>query len=449
MERKLFGTDGVRGIANKYPMTPEMAMDIGRAGASVLLDEGKTKIVIGKDTRISCDMLESALIAGITSTGIDCLKVGVLPTPGIAYITKKMSAGAGIVISASHNPFEDNGIKFFGGDGFKLPDEIELKIEELIFAKNTKYGNPAGAGIGRVHDVKGAKEDYINFIRDSVPSLDLSGMKIVLDCANGATYEAAPQLFTELGADVISLNSTPDGANINLNCGAVHPEVISKAVVDNKADVGLSFDGDGDRLIASDENGKILDGDYIMAICAKSLKLKNKLKNNLLVITVMSNLGLSTAARNLGIDLAKTQVGDRYVAEEMQKRDAIIGGEDSGHIIFLDKHTTGDGIFSAVQLLNVMKEENQSLSELAKVMQKFPQITVNVDVKNKPDLDTIPEIKNVIADAESKLEGRGRVLVRYSGTQPLCRVMAEAPTKEETEEIVNSIAGIIKEKLGV
>ncbi|MDI6704019.1 MAG: phosphoglucosamine mutase [bacterium] len=445
---RLFGTDGVRGKAGEYPMTPKVAMGLGQAGATVLLEEGNRKIIIGKDTRVSSDMLEAALIAGITSTGVDCLRVGVFPTSGVAYLTRELRCGAGIMISASHNPFEDNGIKFFSENGLKLPDEVESRIEEFVFAKDEMFPSPTGMNIGRVQEVDYAKERYLKFLASTVPSLDLTGMKIVVDCANGATSEIAPLLFKKLGAELIALNCEPNGTNINLRCGSLHPEVMCDKVLEHKADIGLSFDGDGDRLISADEQGQIVDGDYIMAICSKFLKSRDKLKNNMLVITVMSNLGLNIAAKELGIDLAVTKVGDRYVMEEMKRKGSIIGGEASGHIIFSDYHTTGDGMLTALQLLRVMKEENLPLSSLRKVMQKFPQITLNLDVEKKPDLSTIPDVQEAIRDAEAKLGDNGRVLVRYSGTQPVCRVMVEGKSQEEINEIANRIAGVIKEKIG-
>jgi len=444
---RLFGTDGVRGVANEYPMTPQIAMAIGRAGAQVLKAKARS-IVIGKDTRTSCDMLEAALIAGITSAGCDALRAGILPTPGIAYLTKRLSAATGIVISASHNPAQENGIKFFGPDGFKLPDEVEEKIEGLIFARDEDLPHPTGSGIGRVHEIGDAQGQYVNFLKGIVLGLDLAGMKLVLDCANGATYEVGPELFRELGAEVVELSSKPDGGNINLDCGSLHPESLAKAVIEKKADLGLAFDGDGDRLIPCDESGRILDGDFTMAILAKFLKEEKKLANNCVVCTQMSNLGLDLALEGLGIESVRTKVGDRYVNEEMRRRGAVLGGEESGHIIFPDCHTTGDGIITALQLLRVMRETGEPLSKLAEVMHKFPQITVNVKVKNKPDLESIPEVQRAIADAKRELARRGRVLVRYSGTQPLCRVMVEGPTQDDVGRIANTIARLVEEKLG-
>lgn len=447
---KYFGTDGVRGIANEHPMTPQFVVSLGRAGATLLKEKEKeAKIIIGKDTRISCGMLEAALIAGITSTGVDCVQVGVIPTPAVAFLTQELGATAGIVISASHNPVEDNGIKFFGPNGYKLPDEVEDRIEGLLNTAEKDFEHPTGIKIGAVLDAVDAEEKYFEFLKSTFPaSLDLKGLKIVVDCANGATYKVAPSLMRNLGAEVVEVNCRPDGTNINLNCGSLHPEVLVEKVLSEKADIGLSFDGDGDRLISVDEKGNIVDGDFVMAICGKFLKEKGELDNNLVVSTVMSNLGLDIALKEIGIEGAKTKVGDRYVLEEMQKRSAVIGGEDSGHIIFLKHHTTGDGILTSLQVLRVMKEKNVSLSELASVMKKFPQLTINVDVKEKPELSTLPEVQEAIKLAENKLAGQGRVLVRYSGTQPMCRVMVEGPTQEEIIELAESIAQTIREKLG-
>src|SRR4030042_1946681 len=448
MER-LFGTDGVRGIANKYPMTSGMAMEIGQAVAYILKREGhQPKIVIGKDTRLSGYMLENALVAGITSMGADAIIIGPIPTPGIAFITTNLDADAGIVISASHNPVEDNGIKVFSKTGFKLTDEQELRIEELIFSKKLSGYLPRPAELGKAYRENDALGRYIVFLKQTFPrNLSLEGMKIVLDCANGATYKVAPILFKEIRSNVITLNVNPDGMNINLNCGALHPEALAKKVLETKADIGLAFDGDGDRLIVVDEKGTIVSGDQILAICTKNLKTESRLKNNILITTVMSNIGLSTALKKMGIEHSKSKVGDRYVLEEMQKKGAIIGGEDSGHIIFLEHHTNGDGILSALQLLAVIKKENKPVSELSKVMEVFPQAIINVNVKSKPPLEEQSEIINAIKEVEKELGDKGRILVRYSGTQSLCRVMVEGPTQKETEGFAEKIAELIKNKL--
>jgi len=447
---KLFGTDGVRGVANEYPMTAEMAMNIGRSTAYLFKRKGHTpRIIIGKDTRISGYMLESALVSGICSMGVNALLVGPLPTPGIAFATSSMRADAGIVISASHNPFQDNGIKIFSSDGFKLADERELEIEKLIFSNSIDALRPSPSELGKAYRIDDARGRYIVFLKNTFPKeYTLEGTKVVLDCAHGATYRVAPDTFFELGADVSSLFDEPNGENINANCGSQHPEALIEEVVKRKADVGFAFDGDGDRLIAVDEKGSILTGDQVMGICAKEMKEEGRLSNNLLVSTVMSNIGLGIALKELGIEHAVTKVGDRYVLEEMQTKRASIGGEESGHVIFLDHHTTGDGIITALQVLAVMTKLQKPLSELAKVMTVFPQKLINVDVKSKPELSTIPEIDEVIRDVEEQLGDAGRVLVRYSGTQSMCRVMVEGPTPEDTERYCRQLADVIREKLG-
>ncbi|OQA92053.1 MAG: Phosphoglucosamine mutase [Elusimicrobia bacterium ADurb.Bin231] len=449
---KLFGTDGVRGIANKEPITPDMAVQIGQAVTYLLRKEGKEghrpRIVIGKDTRLSGYMLENALVTGITSMGGDVVLFGPIPTPGIAFLTDNVNADAGIMISASHNPFEDNGIKIFSRDGFKLTDEEESRIEDLIFSKKLPALLVPSKDLGRAYREEDATGRYIVFLKHSFPKdADLEGMKIVIDCANGATYKVAPMLLKEMRAEVTALNVSPNGRNINLNCGALHPEELSKKVLETGADIGIAFDGDGDRFIAVDEKGAIVNGDKIIAICAKSMKAAGILKNNCVVTTVMSNLGLSVALKEMGIKHLVTKVGDRYVLEEMLKCDSVIGGEDSGHIIFRDHHSTGDGILTALQLLSIMLKEGRPLSELAKVMQTFPQVTINIEVKKKQPLDEISEVKNAISEIENKLGGKGRVLVRYSGTQLLCRVMVEGPTLNDTKSFAQKIAAVIKGKL--
>ncbi len=446
---KLFGTDGVRGVANEYPMTAEMALDIGRATAHLFKREDHIpRIIIGKDTRISGYMLENALVSGICSMGVNALLVGPLPTPGIAFATNSMRADAGIVISASHNPFQDNGIKIFSSEGFKLPDEKELEIEKLISSNNMHALRPSPNELGKAYRIDDARGRYIVFLKNTFPKkYTLEGTKVVLDCAHGATYRAAPDTFFELGADVTSLFDEPNGENINANCGSQHPETLAEEVVKRKADVGFAFDGDGDRCIAVDEKGSLLTGDQVMAICAREMKKEGKLTKNLVVCTVMSNIGLGIALKGLSIEPLITKVGDRYVLEEMQSKGASIGGEESGHIIFLEHHTTGDGIITALQVLAAMKKAEKPLSELAQVMKVFPQNLINVEVKNKPELSTIPEIRQVITGVEEQLGDKGRVLVRYSGTQPMCRVMVEGPTHEETENYCKQIADLIREKL--
>ena len=447
---KLFGTDGIRGVANVEPMTAEMALQVGRAVAYIFKKKGhRTKIVIGKDTRVSGYMIESALASGICSMGADVLLLGPLPTPGIAFITKNMNADAGIVISASHNPFQDNGIKVFSKDGFKLPDEKEEEIETLIFSNSIGTLRPTADEIGKAFRVEDDSGRYIVFLKNTFPGdLSLEGMKIVVDCANGATYKIAPILLSEMRAEVIPINVEPNGYNINLKCGSLHPDTLSEKVLNAKADIGLAYDGDGDRLICVDEKGNMVNGDQVMAICAQRLKKEGRLKNNKVVSTVMSNLGFMQAMKKLGIEHVVSKVGDRYVLEDMLKTGAILGGEDSGHIIFIEHHTTGDGILSSLQLLSIMQKEKKSLSTLAKVMEMFPQVVINVDVKSKPDLKTLPEVQAAIKKAEGELGEQGRVLVRYSGTQSMCRVMVEGPTIEKTESLAKTIAAEIKKKLG-
>ena len=446
---KLFGTDGVRGRVNEYPMTPEMAMQIGQAVAHVLRrNKHRLRVVIGKDTRLSGYMLESALVSGITSMGGDAILIGPLPTPGISFITNNMDADAGIVISASHNPYEDNGIKIFAKGGFKLSDEQEQAVEDLVFSGALSEHVVPADRVGRAYREEDALGRYIVFLRHTFPKdLSLEGTKIVLDCANGATYKIAPILFREMRAEVIALNINPDGRNINLNCGSISPDLLTDQVVEHGADLGLAFDGDGDRLIAVDERGALITGDKIMAVCGSFLKSQNRLKNDLLVHTVMSNLGLTVALDRLGIQGYAAPVGDRNVLEEMLKKGAVFGGEDSGHLIFLEHHTTGDGILSALQLLSVMIKEGKPLSQLAEVMQTFPQVMINVPVKSKPDLESVREIADSIKTAEAGLGERGRVLVRYSGTQPLCRVMVEGPTEDITASHASAIAEVVKAKL--
>jgi len=446
---KLFGTDGIRGVANEYPITPDIAMQVGQATAYILKKEGhRSRIVIGKDTRLSGYMIESALVSGICSMGSNVILVGPVPTPGIAFLTTNLDADAGIVISASHNPYQDNGIKIFSKKGYKLTDEEEQSIENLILSKKLPTLLTDAENLGRASREEDASGRYIVFLKHSFPrGLDLEDIKIVLDCANGATYKVAPTLLTEMRAEVIALNVNPDGQNINLDCGSLYPEALAKAVVENKADIGLAFDGDGDRLIAVDEKGNIVSGDKIIAICANKLKEEGMLKNNTVVTTVMSNLGLSFTFKEMDIRHIKTKVGDRYVLEEMLKNGSIIGGEDSGHVIFKEHHTTGDGILTALQLLSVLKKENKPLSKLTKIMRTFPQVLINVKVKRKAPLEEIPELKHVISKVEKELGDEGRVLVRYSGTQPVCRVMLEGPTESETERLAKEIAQVVEDKL--
>lgn len=440
---KLFGTDGVRGIANVSPMTAEMALAIGRATAYVCKRHNRRhRIVIGKDTRLSCYMLENALTAGICSMGVDVFLLGPVPTPGIAYITQSMRADAGIVISASHNPYHDNGIKIFTRDGFKLSYKLEEEIEEIIASGRINDIRPTADEVGRAKRIDDAIGRYIVFCKQSFPQqVTLNRMKIVLDCANGATYKVAPTVFQELDADVTAIHNTPDGTNINLNCGSQHTRDLRAKVLETGANVGLAFDGDGDRLIVVDEKGTELDGDHIMAICAKHMLEEGTLANNKVIITPMSNFGLRMAFNKLGIAYEEADVGDRNVLELMQQTGATLGGEQSGHMIFLNHHTTGDGIISALQLLSILKQSEIPLSELAKVFTPAPQKLVNIDVPAKPPLESKPAILEAETRARVELGNRGRTLIRYSGTQSMCRVMVEGPT----QEMVDRIAGMLVE----
>jgi phosphoglucosamine mutase len=447
---KLFGTDGIRGEANQYPMTPEIAFGVGRAIAHLFKKDGhRAVIIIGKDTRLSGYMLESSLEAGITSMGGYSYLVGVMPTPAIAFVTQSMRADAGVVISASHNPFQDNGLKIFGGDGYKLSDDQEDVIEDLILNNKLSELLPTGQDIGKAFRLEGVNGRYIVFAKNTFPRhLSMEGMKIVLDTANGATYRVAPDTFTELGASVEVIHKTPNGVNINDKCGSQHTEVLREKVVERGAAIGLAFDGDGDRLIAIDEKGREITGDQIMVICANILKREGKLKNDLLVTTVMSNLGLTVACKKYGFRHHASKVGDRYVLEDMKKLDGIIGGEEAGHMIFLDHHTTGDGIIAALQLVAAMVKEGKPLSELARMMDIFPQKLINIDVKSKPDIDKVPKLADAIQQVEKELGDEGRVLVRYSGTQNMCRVMVEGPSDSVTEKYCRQLAEVVKSEIG-
>ncbi|MGD2150933.1 MAG: phosphoglucosamine mutase [Desulfobacterales bacterium] len=447
---KLFGTDGIRGVANQYPMTPELAVTIGKAVAAIFKGGYKhSKIVMGKDTRISGDMLEHALVSGICSMGVDAYLTGILPTPGVAFITSSTGSNAGIVISASHNPYYDNGIKIFKNNGYKLSDEEEDKIEQLVFNKSMAPSPKSVQHTGRVYNIEDAACTYGNFLKCTVSeNHNFKDLKIVIDCSNGATFEVAPSIFTELGAKVKTLYNNPDGKNINDNCGSQHPENLKKSVVKNGADIGFAFDGDGDRLIAVDEKGAVATGDQILAVCAKSMKQKGLLKGNQVVSTIMSNIGLGQALKEMGIKHLTAKVGDRYVMEKMVSSGAILGGEDSGHMIFLNYHTTGDGILAAIRLIEAMKDESKPISELFKIMTVFPQVLMNVDVMHKPDLKSVAGIADAIKSVESVLGKKGRVVVRYSGTQPICRVMVEGPTVNETRKYCKQLADIIKTTLG-
>jgi phosphoglucosamine mutase len=444
---KLFGTDGIRGVANAYPMDVETAVAAGRAVAQVCRGETQDRkpILIGQDTRRSGDMLAHAVSSGICSAGMDAALLGIVPTPAVAYLTRTVGAAAGIVISASHNPFADNGIKLFNSKGYKLPDEAEDQIEALMTdVQASRLIELPSDQIGTVGFPESGLSAYIDFLKHAVPGLDLSGLNIVLDCANGATYEAAPLLFRQMGAAVSTLFCDPDGININAQCGSQYPQVLAGTVRSQHADMGLAFDGDGDRLIAVDDAGNILTGDQLIAVCAKHLQDRGQLRNNVVVTTVMSNMGLHQALKGMAIELVTSQVGDRHVMQAMLARDAVLGGEDSGHIIFHDGHTTGDGLMAALRLIAAVLAAGKPLSVLAGAMQVFPQELINVDVSSKPELDSVPQIVEAIGWVEKALAGEGRVLVRYSGTQNKCRVMVEGPSPEITRQYCRDIADVIR-----
>ncbi|MCK5679625.1 phosphoglucosamine mutase [bacterium] len=442
---KLFGTDGVRGTANIEPITAETALQIGRATAHICKEkEYRHKIVIGKDTRLSGYMLESALVSGICSMGVDVLLIGPMPTPGIAFITRSMRADAGMVISASHNPFQDNGIKIFSRDGFKLPDSKELEIEDLIFNQTINQLRPTADDIGKAFRIDDANGRYIVFLKNAFPNhLTLEGLKLVIDCGNGAAYKVAPAVFSELGAEIICIGIDPDGTNINSGCGSLYPEKLQARVLAEKAHIGIAFDGDADRVIFVDEKGEVVDGDQVMAISALYLQRQKLLKKDTVVATVMSNMGLEKVLSEADINLVRTQVGDRYVVEEMRAQGYNFGGEQSGHLIFMDHNTTGDGILSALQILAVIVAEEKSLSELAKVMEIFPQILINTPVKEKIPVAEIPALSRQIEEVESAIKGRGRLLIRYSGTENKIRVMLEgenyAEIKKHAEALTESV----------
>ena len=445
---KYFGTDGVRGVANSE-LTPELAFKLGRFGGYVLTkDKERPKVLIGRDTRVSGHMLEGALVAGLLSIGAEVMRLGVISTPGVAYLTKATGAQAGVMISASHNPVADNGIKFFGPDGFKLSDEQELEIENLMDVEVDELPRPVGADLGQVNDYFEGSQKYLQHLKQTADE-DFSGIHVALDCAHGATSSLATYLFADLDADLSTMGASPNGLNINEGVGSTHPEALAEFLKEKGADVGLSFDGDGDRLIAIDENGEIVDGDQIMYICAKYMKEHGQLKQGTVVSTVMSNLGFYKAVEVQGIHSVPTAVGDRYVVEEMRKSGYNLGGEQSGHIIFLDYNTTGDGLLTGVQLINIMKITQKPLSELASEMKKFPQKLVNIRVKDKYHVTDNEKVKSVIAEVESEMNGDGRILVRPSGTEPLVRVMAEASTEELCEVYVNRIADVVKEEMGI
>lgn len=450
-ERRFFGTDGIRGEANAGVMTVETAVAVGRAIGSIFESRHeRPRIMIGKDTRRSGYLFEMALVAGACSVGAEPYLLGPLPTPGIAFMTTGMRADVGVVISASHNPFQDNGIKLFGPDGFKLPDEVELRIERFLADDAAQASALAtGAGIGRTRRVEDARGRYVVYLKTTFPpDLTLDGVKIAVDCANGAGYRVAPAVFEELGAEVIEIGTSPNGLNINDGCGALHPDALAKVVLENGCDLGIALDGDGDRLVLVDEKGRVVDGDQILAMAAARMSRTGDLAKNTLVVTVMSNYGLEMAMRDLGIKLVRTQVGDRYVVEAMRHGGYNVGGEQSGHLLFLDHSTTGDGILAALRVLEAMVREQAPLSDLTAVMSPAPQTLLNIRVREKPPLSSLPAVSREIVRAEKELEGTGRVLVRYSGTENKCRVMVEGQEPSAVEAHARRIAEAVEAAIG-
>jgi len=445
-KRRLFGTDGVRGVANEEPMTSETALRLGRAIAHVFRSSPRRhKVLIGKDTRVSGYMLETAMASGVCSMGVDVLLVGPMPTPGIAFLTRSLRADAGVVISASHNPFQDNGIKFFAANGFKLPDEVEADIEDLVFADSIDHLRPTASEVGKAFRIDDALGRYNVFAKNSFPRhLALDGMKVVVDAANGAGYRVAPEVIEELGASVTALACEPDGENINRDCGALHPGHLQERVLATGAQIGIALDGDADRCLLVDERGDLVDGDQILAIAARELVRGEALAKRTVVATVMSNLGLEIALRELGCELLRTPVGDRYVVETMVRHGLNLGGEQSGHVLFLDHNTTGDGLVTALAILAIMAETGRPLSELARAMTRYPQVLVNVRVRERRDFAREPEVAGALADVEAALGGRGRVLLRASGTEPLYRVMVEGEDEAEVKRFAEAIADTIR-----
>lgn len=446
---KYFGTDGVRGVANAE-LTPELAFKLGRFGGHVLTKHSAegARVLVGKDTRISGQMLESALIAGLLSTGVEVMTLGVISTPGVAYLTRAMNAQAGVMISASHNPVADNGIKFFGADGFKLSDALEAEIEELLNAEEDTLPRPVGGEVGTITEYFEGCQKYIQYLKQTIDG-DFEGMQIALDCAHGATSTIATHVFADLEADLTTMGTSPNGLNINDGVGSTHPEELAKLVVEKNAQIGLAFDGDGDRVIAIDETGAIVDGDQIMYVIGSYLHSKGALNSDTVVSTVMSNLGFYKALEEHGMHSAQTAVGDRYVVEEMRKNNYNFGGEQSGHIVLLDYNTTGDGLITGLQLVNIMKRTGKKLSELTRGMTIYPQKLVNVRVSDKHKVTDNTSVAEVISEVEREMSGEGRVLVRPSGTEPLVRVMVEAPTEEACERYSSRIVDIVQKEMGI
>jgi phosphoglucosamine mutase len=446
---RLFGTDGIRGVANEPPLTPELAYRLGRQLVPTLQaarGARRVRLVIGRDTRRSGPLLEAALTAGVLSAGGDCFPVGVLPTPGIALLTRAMDADGGIVLSASHNPFADNGIKLFSSEGTKFPDHLEDAIEAGLRGLD-QAPRPRGADVGRLVPYPRAEEYYVDYLCRSIP-LDLGDRSLVLDCAHGATYRVAPRVFRRLGARVRTMGARPDGTNINAGAGALHPQALGEAVRAAGADAGFAFDGDGDRLMSVDHTGEVRDGDYALAIAGRHLAADGRLRGKLVVTTVMANLGLDRALRETGIEVVKTQVGDRYVFEEMQRRGANLGGEQSGHLLFLDHSPAGDGILSALVLLSVMRDTGARLADLAACMTKFPQVLVNVPVRVKPPIESLGPLAERVRSLEQEMDGAGRILVRYSGTEPLARIMVEGADSARIRSMADELAAVMRELIG-
>ncbi|GAB4247032.1 MAG: phosphoglucosamine mutase [Acidobacteriota bacterium] len=448
--RKLFGTDGIRGQANTYPITPEIALQVGKAIAHVFAQRttGKRRALIGKDTRLSGYMLETALTSGLVSMGMDVFLVGPIPTPSVAHLTRSMNATVGIMLTASHNPFDDNGIKVFDSRGFKLSDEIEAEIERHVLGGNLSSEHIRSADLGKAYRIDDARGRYIEFAKHTIQNQSLEGLRAVLDCANGAAYLIGPWIFKELGVEVIKTGVEPDGFNINEQCGALHPENIARLVREHHADVGIAFDGDADRVVFCDAEGRVVDGDHILAMCAIDFKQRGRLAKDTVVVTVMSNLGLHEAMRRHGIRVETTAVGDRYVIERMRESGYNLGGEKSGHVIFMDHATTGDGIITALQVLRLMKEQNKSLAELASCMTEYPQELISLRVREKRPLEEVPRLTEVMRECELELGERGRVLIRYSGTEKKIRVLVEAEDAGAVHRWIRCFREVVEEELG-